>query len=78
MKTKGKIDLDKVNTAYERLMKRFLLRRDMRCRAVTGDGDIYEGRLVYCSHGKFEIQKGSEHRSFNSSFSTLIQLSDDN
>lgn len=42
-------------------------------RAVTCDGDIYDGVLTYASRGKAELQIGSEFRSFNRDYTKLVK-----
>lgn len=46
-------------------------------RAVTFDNDIVDGKLTYSSCDKFELQTGSQFRSFNRSVTRLHLIEND-
>ena len=70
------MDTPKINAEMAKLMASFQLHNGTNYRAVTGDGDIVDGTLVYWSEGKFELQTGSGYRSFNRSWTKIIQIKD--
>lgn len=42
-------------------------------RAVTCDGDIYDGILTFSNRYKAELQIGNDFRSFNRSYTKLVK-----
>lgn len=70
------MDKPKIDAAMAKLIASWQLHNGMLYRAVTGDGDIVDGRLVYWTAGKFELQTESGFRSFNRSWTKIIQIKD--
>lgn len=61
-------EIDNWNSIYKKyksILKNTKLINGKKYRAITCDGEIFDGIMTYHSQGKAELQNGSDFKSFN-------------